>query len=315
MWSGILFLLVGIFFLWAGADLLVRGSSRLAASFGVKKVIIGLTLVAFGTSTPELVVTMMSAFKGVQDIGLGNIVGSNIANTLLILGTAAIFLPLNVHRQMLRIDLPVMLFFTVMMMLLGLDGRYARWEGAMLFLCFLGYLMLTYRNRREDDPAALPELRAVPLDRLQRERWKNVLLSVTGIVGLYFGGEGTVRGAIQLAKTFGLPEVLVGLTIVAVGTSLPELFTSVVAIIRGEDDISLGNIVGSNIFNIGLVLGLVIMVHPLTVNVRVIHFDFLFLLGVSALVSICFYWLRRVPRGVGIALLVLYGVYVYCVYI
>lgn len=315
MWSGFLFLLVGIFFLWAGADLLVRGSSRLAASYGVKKVIIGLTLVAFGTSTPELVVTMMSAFKGVQDIGLGNIVGSNIANTLLILGTAAIFLPLNVHRQMLRIDLPVMLFFTVMMMLLGLDGRYARWEGAMLFLCFLGYLMLTYRNRREEDPAALPELRAVPLDRLRRERWKNVLLSVAGIGGLYLGGEGTVRGAIQLAKTFGLPEVLVGLTIVAVGTSLPELFTSVVAIIQGEDDISLGNIVGSNIFNIGLVLGLVIMLHPLEVNVRVIRFDFPFLLGVSVLVSICFYWLRRVPRGVGIALLVLYGVYVYCVYI
>lgn len=310
MGIGVLYLVGGILLLWQGAGLLVRNSSRLAASFGIPKIIIGLTLVAFGTSTPELVVSLLSAVRGSADLSVGNVVGSNIVNILGILGVAALFRAIPVNSRILRIDAPVMLFFAVMAVCLGGDGLFRRWEGAALLLCFGGYLALLIRQGRADaDEAAL----AAPLDAGERSpgrRLRYAGLCVAGLAGLYLGGEGTIRGAVRVGEALGIPEAIIGLTFVAGGTSLPELFTSVVAMIRREADISLGNIIGSNIFNIGLVLSGVAVIHPLTVGAHLRTFDFWVLLATTGLACLILYWRKAVERAAGLGMLACYILYV-----
>jgi cation:H+ antiporter len=310
MGIGILYLAGGVLLLWQGAGLLVRNSSRLAASFGIPKIIIGLTLVAFGTSTPELVVSLLSAVRGAADLSVGNVVGSNIINILGILGVAALFHAIPVNRRILRIDAPVMLFFTVMAVCLGWDGLLRRWEGAALLLCFGGYLALLIRQGRAEAGEAVRE---APLDAGERSpgrRLRYAGLCVAGLVALYLGGEGTIRGAVRVGEALGIPEAIIGLTFVAGGTSLPELFTSVVAMIRKEADISLGNIVGSNIFNIGFVLSGVAVIRPLSIGLHLRTFDFWVLLATAGLACLILYSRKAVERPAGLGMLACYLLYI-----
>lgn len=267
----LLLLLVGLAILIAGGDLLVRGASTLAGRLGVAPVIVGMTVVAFGTSTPELVVNLAAAFRGDSAIGFGNVVGSNIANVGLLLGITAIAFPLVIHRSIVSREIPMMLLASLAAVVLGLNSyteggidRFTRGDGLMLLLLFGVFLYYTLGDalRQRDSDAffvspitAAQQAAGAPGIRL-------TVLIVGGLLLLVVGGEATVRGALGFSHAVGIPDVIVGLTIVAVGTSLPELATSIIAARRGQTDMAVGNIVGSNIFNLLFIWGLTVTLAP-----------------------------------------------------
>jgi cation:H+ antiporter len=249
----LLLLVLGLVLLVAGAELLVRGASRLAAAWGIPPLIIGLTVVAFGTSAPELAVSLQAAAAGTADIALGNVVGSNIFNVLFILGVSALVAPLVVTAQLVRLDVPVMILVSILLFALALDGSIGRLDGALLFGGIVAYTAgLVILGRRPSsgsaDDAALPATTGGWL--------RDAVLVVAGLVLLVLGARWLVAAGSTLAASLGVSELIIGLTIIAGGTSLPELATSVLAAARGQRDIAVGNIVGSNVFNILAVLGL-----------------------------------------------------------
>ncbi|MEJ2034291.1 MAG: calcium/sodium antiporter, partial [Deltaproteobacteria bacterium] len=254
----ILFLLIaGLLFLITGAELFVRGAARLAALAGVPPLVIGLTVVALGTSAPEVAVSLQAALTGRADIALGNAVGSNITNILLILGLSAVITPLAVSRRVIRLDVPVMIGVALLPLLFGLNGRLSRGDGLLFVILSGGYTFFLLRQGRREtgngETSAERSRRAVPTVR----RWaQNIVLVLGGMLLLIVGARWMVDAAVTIARTLGLSELVTGLTIVAIGTSLPELATSVTASLKGERDIAVGNVVGSNILNILLVLGL-----------------------------------------------------------
>jgi cation:H+ antiporter len=289
--SEILLIVPGLALLIAGGEWLVRGASRLAAALGVSPLVIGLSVVAFGTSAPELAVSTLSAFKGQPDIAVGNVVGSNIVNILLILGLSAVVAPLTIHFRLIKFEVPFMIFVSVLFLGLCYDGRLSRMDGLVLVAIFAGYLYWMGRTAREE-----PELREELKEELREfEQFAQIakppagafvvmgLLIVGGLAGLVLGSEWLIRGAVSLARALGVSELVIGLTIVAAGTSLPELATSVIASFRGERDLSVGNVVGSNIFNILSVLGISTVVSPHGLNVAsaVLSFDGWVMLAVA----------------------------------
>jgi cation:H+ antiporter len=257
-------LILGLILLVVGAELLVRGASRLAAAVGISPLVVGLTVVAFGTSAPELAVSVQSALSGQADLALGNVVGSNIFNVLFILGLSALITPLVVSQQLVRLDVPVMIGVSVLLLLLSLDGVIGRWEGGLLFAGIVAYTWFLIRQSRRESAAAASCANAVPdAGRgMPGSRVRNVALVIAGLTLLVLGSRWLVNGAIEMASALGVTELVIGLTIVAAGTSLPEVATSVLASIRGERDIAVGNVVGSNIFNILAVLGISGLVAP-----------------------------------------------------
>ncbi len=248
----ILQLLAGMGILIVGAELLVRGASRLAISFGISPLVVGLTVVAYGTSAPELAVSLQSTLMGKADIAVGNIVGSNIFNVLFILGLSALITPLVVAKQLIRFDVPIMIGVSILALVMGYDGNVGPWEGgALVFgaIVYTTWLIVQSRRQRASELAEDKETPArTPLA-------VNILLVLAGLGLLVLGANWLVEGAVAVARTVGVSELIIGLTIVAAGTSLPEIATSVVASIRGERDIAVGNVVGSNIFNLLFVLG------------------------------------------------------------
>lgn len=250
-----LMLITGLLLLIVGAELLVRGSARLAASLGVPALVIGLTVVAFGTSAPELAVSVKSAWAGQAELAIANVVGSNIFNVLVILGLAALISPLVVSKQLIRQDVPIMILVSVVAVLMAWDGTLGRAEAVLLFAGLLGYTAFLFvQGRRQGMDMAdegVGELirRPVPA-------WQNLLLVAGGLVLLVAGARWLVQSAVQITAAFGVSEAVIGLTIVAAGTSLPEVITSVIATLKGQRDIVIGNVVGSNVFNILCVLGL-----------------------------------------------------------
>ncbi|HSK17508.1 MAG TPA: calcium/sodium antiporter [Longimicrobiales bacterium] len=246
----VLLFIAGIVVLVAGGELLVRGSARLAAATGISPLVVGLTVVAFGTSSPELAVSVQASMAGEVDIAVGNVVGSNIFNVLLILGFSAAVVPLVVSAQLVRLDVPIMIGISALLLLLSLDGLLSRAECILLAIGLVAYISLQIvLSRRspyqtEDDPIDTGR----PLI--------NVLLILAGLGMLVLGSRWLVQAAVQIAESFGVTPLVIGLTIVAAGTSMPELATSVVAGVRGQRDIAVGNIIGSNIFNILAVLGI-----------------------------------------------------------
>ncbi len=289
--SEVLLILPGLVLLIAGGEWLVRGASRLAAALGVSPIVIGLSVVAFGTSAPELAVSVLSAFKGQPDIAVGNVVGSNIVNILLILGLSAVVSPLAIHLRLIKFEVPFMIFVSLLFLGLCYDGKLSRLDGVVLVVIFVGYLYWMGRTAREE-----PEMQEELKEELQEyEQFVRIakpsvgafammgLLIVGGLAGLVLGSEWLIRGAVSLARALGVSELVIGLTIVAAGTSLPELATSVIASLRGERDISVGNVVGSNIFNILSVLGISTVVSPqgLSVAPAVLHFDGWVMLAVA----------------------------------
>jgi cation:H+ antiporter len=250
-------LIAGLVLLVAGAEGLVRGASRIALSVGISPLVVGLTVVAFGTSSPELAVSVSAVRSGATDIAIGNVVGSNILNILLILGLCALVVPLLISWRLVRLEVPLMIGISVLLWLLVLDGELARWESALLFSGLIGYMVWAIRASRKESAAAREtSAPGAGPDRSPSPWYVNVAFVVGGLLLLVLGSNWMVESAVTIAERFGLSELVIGLTIVAAGTSLPELATSIIATIRGERDIAVGNVVGSNVFNILGVLGL-----------------------------------------------------------
>ncbi len=252
-----LFFLLGLTLLIVGADVLVRGAAKLALSFGVSPLVIGLTVVAFGTSAPELAVSVGATLNGNPDLAIGNVVGSNIANILLILGISALVAPLVVHEQIIRQEIPIMLGASVLMVVMALDGTITRLEAGVLFALVIGYSVFLIRQSRQ----ASAELESgfadeMPPDSNWDRHWSvQIGLIVVGLLALVQGSNWLVGAAVAFAQAFGVSDLVIGLTVVAVGTSMPEVATSIVAAMRGQRDIAVGNVVGSNVFNIFAVIG------------------------------------------------------------
>lgn len=248
-----------------GADVLVRGASRLAAVFGISPLVVGLTVVAFGTSAPEFAVSVGGALSGAGGLALGNAVGSNVFNVLAILGVAALVSPLVVHQRLVRIDIPLVVGVTAVVWLLAADGRLARLEGVALAAGLAAYTIWSYLASRREPPEVSGEYAeafGAPAGSVRR-RWPLALLAVAaGLATLVLGARLLVAGATALAGAMGVPDLVVGSTVVAAGTSLPELATSVAAARRGERDIAVGNVVGSNLFNLLGVLGVATLLAP-----------------------------------------------------
>lgn len=283
----ILAFIAGLLLLLIGAEGLVRGASRLAARFGMSALIIGLTVVAFGTSAPELAVSLKAAVDGQAGIALGNVVGSNVFNVLFILGISALIVPLTVAQQLIRFDIPLMVGLTLLVLLLVLDGSVGRFDGGLLVIGLVAYLLFLFRQSRR---ASSPEIHAahgpnaVPLLR-------NLAYVVVGLGMLVVGSRWLVDGAVVFAQDLGVSDQVIGLTIIAAGTSLPEVVTSIVAALRGERDIAVGNVVGSNVFNILGVLGLTGLLAPVGISVpeAMVGFDIPVMIVVAlACLPICF---------------------------
>jgi cation:H+ antiporter len=302
-----LMLIAGLALLIVGAEWLVKGASRVAAGFGISPLVIGLTVVAFGTSSPEMAISVSSALKGEADIAVGNVVGSNIFNVLFILGVSALITPLVVSKQLVKLDVPLMIGVSVLALLLSLDGRIALWEGAVLFAGIIAYTIMTVRVGKASGEAG----EAVD----GADRWAvNVGLILLGLVLLVLGSRWLVTAAIEIATAMGVSELVIGLTIVAAGTSMPEVATSITAAIRGQRDIAVGNVVGSNIFNILAVLGLTAMVAPggLPVSDAALNFDYPVMLAVAvACLPIFFvgYTIQRWEGALFLGYYVAYTVY------
>ena len=264
--------LVGFVLLYFGAEWLVKGSSSLARSLGVTPIVIGLTVVAFGTSAPELVVSLISSIKGKSMIAVGNVVGSNICNIALVLGLSALFNPIKSDPSVIRRDIPIMLGISLYLLVLSVNSTLGRIEGATLFAGIIAYTFINYYLAKKEtrEAASGGEIAAAIESELEEigyiaSRSKQILLVVVGIAGVVGGAQMVVESAVFIMTELGVSEKFIGLTIVAFGTSLPELATSVVAAMRGEMDISIGNLVGSNVFNIMSVLGAASLVRPIPI--------------------------------------------------
>ena len=257
MLQQVLMFVLGLVVLVVGAELLVRGASRLATSFGVSPLVVGLTVVAFGTSAPEMAVSVGSALAGSPDLAIGNVVGSNIANILLILGISALITPLLVDEQIIRQEIPIMIGVSALLVVMALDGRLSLLESAILFGLVLAYtLFLVVQSRRASKDVQNEFETELPTSTWDRHWSVQLALIAIGLAMLVVGADWLVDAAVAFARAFGVSDLVIGLTIVAVGTSMPEIATSIVAAMRGQRDIAVGNVVGSNVFNILAVLGL-----------------------------------------------------------
>ena len=332
MLSSVLLLTVGLVILYYGAEFLVEGSSRIALALGISPLIVGLTVVAFGTSAPEFVVSLLSALDGQPAIAVGNVVGSNLANIALIVGCAAVIMPMAVDRQLLTRDYPAVLLLSALLLgavYLGPGPGISRIESLVLLAVFAGYLGLCIRaalvQRRAFQAtqeylavgaASNPDLAVASEIAVEAAEQKggglavNLTKTVGGIVGLVIGARMMVSAAVDIASHFGVSELVIGMTVVAVGTSLPELATSVVAALRKEAELSLGNIVGSNIFNVGFVLGLVGIIRPIDVAPEALRFDFPAMMLVTVLFFPILIYNRKVSRLDAVVLLAMYFTFI-----
>lgn len=305
--------IVGLIFLIVGAEALVRGASRLAAVFGISPLVIGLTVVAFGTSSPELAVSIKSVLSDQGGIAVGNIVGSNIFNVLFILGISALIIPLVVSEQLIRLDVPLMVVLSGIVLLLALDEVFGLVDGLLLVSGLLAYFgFLIFQSRRERPDAGGEGAPASTGDKESGSGWiKNTSLVLGGLALLVLGSRWLVSGAVTFAGYLGVSELIVGLTIVSAGTSLPEVVTSIIAAIRGERDIAVGNVVGSNLFNLMGVLGIASIVAPggIPVTSAVIGFDLPVMVGVSLACLPVFFSGGRISRLEGLMLLAYYVAY------
>ena len=310
----ILQLLFGLVLLVAGGEALVRGSVAVAQRLGVSPMLIGLTLVGFGTSTPELVTSLQAALIGAPGVAIGNVVGSNIANILLILGISAIILPMATTKEAFRRDGPVLIGASVLMVAAVLAGSLARWVGVVFLVLLAAYTVYTYFTERDDgSPSATvhaAEAGSVA-DLPPRTMGFGLggLFIVGGIAGVVYGASLLVDAALVIARAAGLSEAVIGLTLVAVGTSLPELVTSVMAAIRKQTDVAFGNIIGSNIFNILGIAGVTAVVTPISIPPEIAGFDIWVMLATALLLAAFAVTGWRVNRWEGAALLGCYAAY------
>jgi cation:H+ antiporter len=310
----------GIVLLISGAELLVRGASRLAVALGITPLVVGLTVVAFGTGSPELAVGIQASFAGQADITVGNVVGSNIFNVLLVLGLSAVVAPLVVSQQLVRLDVPLMIIMSVGLLLMAFDGIIDRADGIVLLVASIGYTVLLIRISRREAASVRNEYDKAYGSTVVRDtgRWPmHVLLVLLGLALLVVGSEWLVDGAVAIAATLGVSELIIGLTVIAAGTSLPEVATSIVAGIRGERDIAVGNVVGSNIFNILVVVGATATVAPAGIAVApaAINFDMPVMIAAAVLCLPIFFVDHRIGRWEGALFLTYYVSYTFYLFL
>lgn len=308
----ILIFVLGLIALTAGAEMLVRGASHIASSLGIAPLVVGLTVVALGTSSPELAVGVGAAWHGQADIAVGNVVGSNIFNVLFILGVSALIVPLTVAQQLVRIDVPLLIACSLLLPLLALDGEIGRADGTLLCLGIVLYSsFLVWQARRERNPQVIAEY-ADAYPGSSARRWSlNVALIVLGLLLLVLGANWMVDAAVVFARQLGISELVIGLTVVSAGTSLPEVAASVAAAVKGERDIAVGNAIGSSIYNILLVLGATALVAPagITVAQSVLNFDLPVMIAVSIACLPIFFTGYRIDRWEGAVFLGYYACY------
>lgn len=305
----------GLVMLLIGAEALVRGASRLAAAFGLSPLLIGLTVVAYGTSSPELAVSVQSALTAQPDVAVGNVVGSNIFNMLFILGASALIVPLAVSQRLVWLDVPLMIGVSLLTLVLALDGKVSRWDGLLLVVGIVAYTVLVLRLGRRERPEVRDEYAREFGDgraRGPRRVATQITLIIAGLALLVLGARSLVENAVILARAFGVSDLIIGLTLVAAGTSLPEVATSIVASIRGERDIAVGNVVGSSIFNILSVLGLAALVAPegLRVSPALVRFDIPLMIAVAVACLPIFFTGHLIARWEGALFLSYYIAYV-----
>lgn len=304
----IIWLLIGLGLIVLGADWLVEGASSIARKAGVSEFVIGLTIVGFGTSCPELVVSLTGALEGNADVAVGNVLGSNIFNVLFILGITALLCPVSMTADNRKRDIPETLLVTMLLLCFGMLNGLSRWEGAIFLVVFALYIYASFRRGKpsEEEPA----------ESAPKKLWLAIFLVLAGLAGLIFGGNLFVDSATELARMLGVSDKFIAVTILAGGTSLPELATSLVAALKGRDQLALGNILGSNVFNILLILGSSALITPLSFA-SVTYVDALALLLSVALLLLWAYTGRRerIDRWEGAFMLLLFGAYYYYLFI
>ena len=299
----LLLLALGFFLLVKGADWFVEGSSGIADKFGIPQLVIGLTIVAMGTSAPETAVSITAALKGNANIAVGNVVGSNILNILIILGISSVITSIAVAKTTIRYEIPIMLGITLLLLAFGANGgTICLWEGIVLLLCFSGYLFYMFVMTKKG------EMQSEAMEDTKKPIWKLLLAGVVGVGLIIWGSDITVDAATALAKTFGMSEKFIGLTVVALGTSLPELFTSVIAARKGKADIAIGNIVGSNIFNILFVIGTSALIIPVAFEASFV-IDCLVAVAAGVILWLCVFHKKKLKRLDGIIMLAAYAAY------
>lgn len=316
----IFFFIVGLVLLIYGAQHLINGASRLATLFGIPPLLVGLTIVAFGTSAPELAASLQASYRGNPGIALGNVVGSNIFNVLCVLGVTAIIAPIAVNSQVIKRDLPIMIGLSVLMWVLSLDNMLGRIDGIILVCLFIGYLVFIFRAT-EDKSSFLPDNDDRPRESketvtpqrtgLLRKTLENSVLIIVGLAMLVLGARWLVESSVELARALNVSELIIGLTVIAIGTSLPELSTSIIAGMRGKGDIAVGNVIGSSIFNIVTVIGGTAAISPNGIKVvdGALGFDFPIMLGVAVMTIPIFYTGLRISRLEGSLFLAYYVLY------
>lgn len=312
----LLMFILGLALLVAGAEFLVRGASRVAAAAGISPLAIGLTVVAYGTSTPELAVSLQAAWAGQADIAVANVIGSNIFNVLFILGLCALLLPLVVSQQLVWREVPIMIGTSVWLLVVSLDGKISRGEGLLLTLGVVAYTFFAIRQSRKENKAVQEEYARefgqVSGSSKGGRMAAQIALIVIGLILLVIGARWLVQGAVVIAKALGVSELVIGLTIIAAGTSLPEVATSFIATLRGERDIAIGNVVGSNIYNILAILGLSSLIpsNGLTVSPSMISFDLPVMIAVAVACLPIFFTGHLIARWEGLLFLGYYAAYV-----
>ena len=304
----LLWLIAGLAALYFGAEWLVGGGGKLAVKYGISPLVVGLTVVAFGTSAPELFVSIGFNTGGFPDMALGNVIGSNICNIALILGVSSFICVLAVKTELLIRDLPVLLVATLLFSLMLANGEIGRVEGVFLFLAVIGYTIFQLIQSRRATRSQLAKEFENEFDQTEAKSepaWKLVLLILVGLVGLYFGAEWLARGGVSLARRFGVPEAVISLTLIAFSTSVPELATSVIASLKKEGDIIIGNVIGSCIFNLLCVIGLTASIKPL-VTTQIEMTDLWVMIGLTAILIPMMLMRRNVSRVEGGLLLAFY---------
>ena len=297
-------MLLGFFLLAKGADFFVDGASSVAKRFKIPQIVIGLTIVAMGTSMPEAAVSIKAAISGNADISIGNVVGSNILNILLILGVSSVIFPLVIKKFTQRIDIPIVMGASLILLVLGFFGKIFFWGGIIMLLCFGGYLAYLFVTSKKNADGEEAKIKSLPV-------WKSIIFVIIGIIMIILGSEFAVETATNLAKMAGWSDAFIGLTVVALGTSLPELFTSVTAAIKKNSDIAIGNVVGSNIFNILFILGVTSLILPINFAPSFL-IDTVVSLGCAALLLVLSLRGGKLRRWGGAIMLVSYvGYFIY----
>ena len=298
----IFFLILGLALLIIGGDLLVKGAVSFANIFRVPSFLIGVTVVSFGTSAPELMVSIQAAFDNVADIAIGNVMGSNIANIALVLGISVIIKPINVNPNTYRLSWWIMLFSSLLYVVFILDGVLSLTEGLLFIIGLISFIFLSIKYISNSDDTSIEDTGST--------FWLASLFFVLGSVGLYWGSELFVKHSVLIASYFGVSEFVIGVTVVALGTSLPELVTSIVALSKGQNNISIGNLIGSNIFNVFAVLGITSIFQDLHLKLKLIYLDFGVMIGVVLIFGYFLFVRKKISRTAGFILLFGYIAYI-----